>query len=49
MPNANWTEDINDLAFISAKIGVFKSEALVPAVDCTISPRSADASVPAAI
>lgn len=47
-PNRKWTEDINDLAFTSAKIRVFQAGALVLTVDCAFSSPTANGLVPAA-
>jgi hypothetical protein len=45
-PNRRWTEDINDLAFTSAKIEVFQAGVLVLTVDCTFSTPTTDGAVP---
>jgi hypothetical protein len=45
-PNPQWTEDINDLAFTSAKIEVFQAMVLVLTVDCTFSPPTSNGLVP---
>ena len=45
-PNTQWTEDINDLAFTSARIEVFQAGVLVLTVNCTISPPTSDGPVP---
>jgi hypothetical protein len=38
-PTPQWTEDINDLEFTSARIQVFQAGVLVLTVDCTFFPR----------
>jgi hypothetical protein len=54
-PNANWTENITDMAFTSATIslfqdsnenGVFDPGELVLTVNCTFSPPTSNGSVP---